>query len=504
MALVNQPSILPSAFAAEGDKNTIPANNDGLSGLASVAKGFPPITQVPLAQGGLPPQRQDFNGIFNLFSQFLLYAQNGGVYAYSNQLDYQPPAIVEYNNVLYYCKTANGQTTPAGVRTPPDDDYWGKLVFSAQEQIVSFIASVPTYYKRPALMSSNKTTLIIPANTQINIGGKGYYNTSDVVLQASTVGTAAARAGKDVYVYACQPNDEASTEPVFVLSMNSTVPVGYTANNSRKIGGFHCLCVATGTIANNAASGYAAGDIIPNSVWDLLFRADSENEGMAYDENACIWVDIYLPSWDGAQMRSVYGGVIINGHSSFPMYGERFVEYAGNVKKFLLSRDQFQVVAETSNQKTNINGGADPNTTGGHVDTAGRRMVSAGFIEDLTGVLWQWTSDIFGAFNSTGETSWANQGGINKMEQTATVEGNHYLDFYKWQEDGRGTANINIDGTQHLYGDAFGALARALVGGRWFDGSLCGSRSVYLRLLSSIRGSSFSARCGSRPRVVNL
>ena len=53
--LVNQPAILPGAFAAEGDKNTIPANNDGLSGLASIAKGFPQITQVPLAQGGQPP-----------------------------------------------------------------------------------------------------------------------------------------------------------------------------------------------------------------------------------------------------------------------------------------------------------------------------------------------------------------------------------------------------------------------------------------------------------------
>ena len=70
MSLVNQPNILSGEFAAEGDKNTIPANNDGLSGLASIAKGFPPITQQPLAQGGLPPQRQDFNGIFNLISKY--------------------------------------------------------------------------------------------------------------------------------------------------------------------------------------------------------------------------------------------------------------------------------------------------------------------------------------------------------------------------------------------------------------------------------------------------
>lgn len=128
MALVNQPAILSGAFAAEGDKNTIPANNDGLSGLASIAKGFPPITQVPLAQGGQPPQRQDFNGIFNLFSQFLLYAQNGGVYAYNNTLDYQPPAIIASDNVFYQCVAENGPSTSAGVQPVTNSTYWAKLV----------------------------------------------------------------------------------------------------------------------------------------------------------------------------------------------------------------------------------------------------------------------------------------------------------------------------------------------------------------------------------------
>lgn len=126
--LVNQPAILSGAFAAEGDKNTIPANNDGLSGLASIAKGFPPITQVPLVQGGQPPQRQDFNGIFNLFSQFLLYAQNGGVYAYNNTLDYQPPCIISYDGEFYSCIAENGPSTSAGVQPVTNATYWEKLV----------------------------------------------------------------------------------------------------------------------------------------------------------------------------------------------------------------------------------------------------------------------------------------------------------------------------------------------------------------------------------------
>ena len=128
MALVNQPAILSGAFAAEGDKNTIPANNDGLSGLASIAKGFPPITQVPLAQGGQPPQRQDFNGIFNLISKYLLYAQVGGVYEYNNTLDYQPPCIINYNDKFYACKEANGPSTSAGIQSPTVNDYWDEVI----------------------------------------------------------------------------------------------------------------------------------------------------------------------------------------------------------------------------------------------------------------------------------------------------------------------------------------------------------------------------------------
>ena len=128
MAIINQPSLLPGEFASDGDKNVIPANNDGLSGLASIAKGFPPITQQPLASGGLPPQRADFNGIFNLISQFLLYSQNGGVFTYSATLDYNPPAMVgDSEGNIYICIAQNGPNTTAGVQSTNNNSYWQKI-----------------------------------------------------------------------------------------------------------------------------------------------------------------------------------------------------------------------------------------------------------------------------------------------------------------------------------------------------------------------------------------
>ena len=156
--LVNQPAILSGAFAAEGDKNVIPANNDGLSGLASIAKGFPPITQVPLAQGGQPPQRQDFNGIFNLFSQFLLYAQNGGVYAYNNTLDYQPPCIISYDGEFYSCVAENGPSTSAGVQPVTNTTYWEKLVpdVAVMQGATSSAAGSSGLVPAPAAGNQNK------------------------------------------------------------------------------------------------------------------------------------------------------------------------------------------------------------------------------------------------------------------------------------------------------------------------------------------------------------
>lgn len=51
------------------------------------------------------------------------------------------------------------------------------------------------------------------------------------------------RAGKDFYIYACIP--ASGNVPVIKLSANSTYPSGYTANNSRKIGGFHAMPYVT-------------------------------------------------------------------------------------------------------------------------------------------------------------------------------------------------------------------------------------------------------------------
>ena len=127
MAIVNQPTPLSNELAWNGDKNPIPDTNDGSKGLFSVEYGFPYVTQQPLAQGGIPPQRNDFNGVLNLLSKFIRYFQNGGVFAYSSAMDYSVGMLVRNGDRLYVCKAENGANTSAGVQNISNSNYWNEI-----------------------------------------------------------------------------------------------------------------------------------------------------------------------------------------------------------------------------------------------------------------------------------------------------------------------------------------------------------------------------------------
>ena len=263
-------------------------------------------------------------------------------------------------------------------------------------------------------------------NTSGNWDGVGSYE------------TASNRAGKDFYVYLLSAGG-------VILSNSSTYPSGYTAANSRKIAGFHCLAVAVGTISGHSLSGYAQGDILPRSVWDRFNRPMSAPEGMVLSDDG-MWVDIYLPSYTGTLLKSVNGGTIADGSNGWHNY--KFEQWFGDIGKKLIRQTEFVTASIGANQGTNITGSSDPGTTGGHTDTAGRRMISNIGCEDMTGVINQWSRDPGGMTPQVYDlyASWQNAYDGND----SGVAGQHYQDPY-----------------------------RARLGGSWSDGSICGSRSSY-------------------------
>lgn len=289
--------------------------------------------------------------------------------------------------------------------------------------------------------------------------------------------------GRDYFVYLVPEG----TGVKLVVSCNSTYPndidANYNANNTRKIGQFSTLCVdagdslqgkiaaapgtetvggkyllkqydaddedgfydfynknivfvTTGTyydvlVVEHPLAGFKAGDILPESVWCLSFRPHSDGAGMVYDVDTDIAADIYLQSGKGKLTSSVYGGTITDTRPQ-----QNHQDDMRQVRKRLLFDNEFASIASGSNEGTNIYGSADPGTTGGHKDTAERRMISFIGCEDCCGAMWQWAEDC-GPAGGSGDSVYDGQGNFGKM-----------------------------------YGTCYGLL----FGGRWHNAANCGSR----------------------------
>lgn len=301
-------------------------------------------------------------------------------------------------------------------------------------------------------------------NIPLLIGEHWHVMTAAVdVDSVDDLDTGALAAGTDYYVYACTDGTTLS----FKVSANATNPTGFDAAHSRKIGGFHTLCVAVGAIAGHPLTGYAQKDILPASIWDLKHRAKNlVNVGMVYDSAIQKWVDIYLASGTGANTTSVNGGTISDTRNWMD-----FVDDGLAVGKRLLTDTEFTSIATGSNEETNITGSADPGTTSGHVDTAGRRMISNIGCEDCCGVVWQWLQDQSYYYYST-SPYWGNLPGGkgSSYGQFAADPGASEVD----NSDSGGDVKLIAGGTWSNAADA-GSRSRGTRNARWNTGSDVGA-----------------------------
>ena len=477
------------------DLENVPKDNINIRLVAKVTKAHDGFEEGDIIQLSPGLDYEASYGDLDVCS----YIRGNTLYIYSGNV----AALSNSTKKGYHLQKANVQIKAVLTAFIPDD---GSILFIAEDQTntskliglpdgtltwgdknISLLS--PVHYSRSSnFETSGQTSIKLPSYLSLMVNGHHFRNDVEVTLDISDSSNwdstetdytvAENRAGKDFYIYAV--DDKVTKSVHIVLSANSTVPTGYTESSSRKIGGFHCLCadVGTPTWRNPATlkdeahwlSGYVKGDILPYSVWDLLHRAESSNEGMVYSPETHMWYDIYLASWDGSKLVSTFGGITADGASSKPFHGEMFAECAGQINKELISRDEFIVVAKGSNERTAIHGAADAGTTGGHVDTANRRMISNIGLEDCCGFLDQWCKQSGGANGSGGWTT-------------------------------NSTYNSGVDGSL-TYGGSLGNYYRAIVGGTWNDSSYCGSRCVAVDTVSALVRAYFGGRLSSRERVV--
>lgn len=88
MQTLTQPTLLLKPFAESGDKNTIPTTNTDVSNpqRADLTNGFPSITSETPDNGGLPPERKDFNGLGYLTTTYDFFYQAGGQYTFNSTI----------------------------------------------------------------------------------------------------------------------------------------------------------------------------------------------------------------------------------------------------------------------------------------------------------------------------------------------------------------------------------------------------------------------------------
>lgn len=138
MEQLEQPRVLEGLIAETGLKNEIP---DAPSGdyHASIQEGFPEVTMLPIGQGGVAPQGQDFNGMFNLLSGFYFFTQNGGKYTFDQDVSdaiggYPQGAILWYSvgNAGYEVVSLMNNNTYNFVTEPSyiDGIHWERKDFS--------------------------------------------------------------------------------------------------------------------------------------------------------------------------------------------------------------------------------------------------------------------------------------------------------------------------------------------------------------------------------------
>ena len=162
---------ITSRFAKNGNKKVPPATAAlAGSGRASQLEGFKKINATPLGQGGIPPYREDFNGIFYLFSQFLLWYQQGGIMNYDSTLDYEVNNEIYYNGTKYRCIQNNGASST--VKAPTDSAYW---------EVINNFGDPVRYGVAQSLTASQQ----LQARTNIDALSSGEFNTQGGVKFAT-------------------------------------------------------------------------------------------------------------------------------------------------------------------------------------------------------------------------------------------------------------------------------------------------------------------------------
>lgn len=271
----------------------------------------------------------------------------------------------------------------------------------------------------PAFTKTNTATASLKAGTVVEVQGtlKAFAVDTPITMPALTAGT-------DYAIYVC-------TDGGIRADANFSAPTGYTAANSRKIGGFH---YSPGGHSGVSGGGDATPQINGYSFWDLKFKpACPDPRGMALVADG-FWADLYLLGVNHLTNGSSKYNVVIADGSSPPTVPTKFggngatvytsfnwwqaAEVMAHHGKRLPSYGEFSALAFGTTEAVSI--GADPVST-----TWAAAYISKWGCAQVTGNLWQWGADFGGGAAAAGWVgNTVGRGSTYQMENAAFFGGN--------------------------------------------------------------------------------
>ena len=170
---ITNPTLWEQSLGYAADVNEIPVENVAGSNQASFQMIFPVVTEQPIAAGGIPPARADFNGLFKLLGDNIYFLQRGGFYQYDQGIEYDQGAIVLHNGLLYQSLTGDENIghTPG---SPDSAAYWEEFIkhpdlsdFARRSEANTFTAE-------------NTFTALVNITGNLQIGGEGTGGTAEL------------------------------------------------------------------------------------------------------------------------------------------------------------------------------------------------------------------------------------------------------------------------------------------------------------------------------------
>lgn len=168
MKATNVPKKMPVAFGVNGQRQDLLSSAATGESNASYQNGFPPITMIDKAAGGVPPQGKDFNQIFYELSSDAQWTQASGIYPYDATFSTaiggypQGAVVLGSDNQTIYQNTVDDNTVAPGsdstwIVIPSLSTLSGSDGFSKIGQVASFAALrllSPTEAGQRVLLSS--------------------------------------------------------------------------------------------------------------------------------------------------------------------------------------------------------------------------------------------------------------------------------------------------------------------------------------------------------------